>query len=501
MNRSLERGINVVLRILIIVLVFVLAVSAVYLFSVRYVNSFYKADPNDMFMSSMTVDAIYPMNDGKLNVVGTFLQGDDILSNPSVYVKMYDEEGKFIDAAGLSMERDFRLAKSCSDGRITVLLLVNNESRAEVYAVNEGKLDGSISLSPAEDETESVSYFAGIYSSGVFAASVAGGNRVSVRDIDGSLLFEKALSEDVSVKGVSSAGGVFFMNGTISGGDGKLPVVIAFTEDGRQLFNITVSEDLSGFRIDGFAKARDGKTYMYGRRFNSQAYAEMFFPDTTDEDQAVKFTAVSEKAISTEREFGAVLLSSDYYSDPWCTFFLCEINPANGSLGLINTPLSDDSSFGISDVTFLPEGIALEEEDGKNAIATMVSKVAASASSDKYCVSCYRLYHDMSASGSAKIYMPSDFYCYPGTASDGRYFCYDGISDTSGTVKYSLKYYDGTENIAREQNLLSVMKYAVNLILGIVDRRLIAYMIIFLILYVTARYHGAEAVRKSAGEA
>ena len=498
----MERGVNVVLRILIIVLCFVLAVSAVYLFSVRYVNSFYKADANDMFMSSMTVDAIYPMNDGRLNVVGTFLQGDDILSNPSVYVKMYGEDGRFIDVAGLSMERDFRLASSCSDGRVTVLLLVNNEDRAEIYSVSqEGKIDGSLSLSMAEDETGSVSYFAGTYGGGVFAATVAGGNRVTVKDIGGKTLFEKVLSEDVSVRGVSAAGGVFFMNGTLTGGDGKLPCVFAFDAEGKERFNITVSEDLSSFRIDGFTKARDGKTYMYGRRFNRQAYAEMFFPDATDEDRAVKFTSVSEKAISTEREFGAVLLSSDYYSDPWCTFFLCEISPDTGSLGLINTPLSDDSSFGISDVTFLPEGIALEEENGKTAVATMVSKVAASSSSDKYCVSCYRLYHDMSASGSAKIYMPSDFYCYPGTAADGRYFCYDGISDTSGTVRYSLKYYDGTESIAREQNLLSVMKYAVNLILGIVDRRLIAYMVIFLILYITARYHGAEAVRKAAGEA
>ena len=114
----MERGVNVVLRILIIVLCFVLAVSAVYLFSVRYVNSFYKADAN-------------------------FLQGDDILSNPSVYVKMYGEDGRFIDVAGLSMERDFRLASSCSDGRVTVLLLVNNEGRAEIYAVSqEGKIDG-----------------------------------------------------------------------------------------------------------------------------------------------------------------------------------------------------------------------------------------------------------------------------------------------------------------------------------------------------------------------
>ena len=98
----MDSGINTVLRIFIIIFCVILAVSLFYVFTVKYLDGYYSPDKDDAFMTSMQIRDIFPMDDGSLFVVGSYLEGDDILSNTSIFVKTYDRSGKPVNIGGFS---------------------------------------------------------------------------------------------------------------------------------------------------------------------------------------------------------------------------------------------------------------------------------------------------------------------------------------------------------------------------------------------------------------
>lgn len=493
----MDSGINTVLRIFIIIFCVILAVSLFYVFTVKYLDGYYSPDKDDAFMTSMQIRDIFPMDDGSLFVVGSYLEGDDILSNTSIFVKTYDRNGKPVNIGGFSGRYGFEYRQAVSDGSRVLIELADSKGGAAVYEISgECRISGS-GVFASEGPEENIKAYSCLTDSEVCVLTVRNGGVLSFNTLSGETLFNVSLSDDIEISGVYFAGGKFFVTGTVDAGGARSPYISAFERSGSERFSVNVSQKEYEYKVENIFDGADGKVYVTGRRFDTEAFGETVKTADGKEFTGQELADIASKAIGRANGYCEVLLASDYANDPWCSFFISEIDAQSGRLGLINTPLEVSPSAGVS--SFRPVAISASEKardtGARTPLALIVSKTAPTAASGSYAVSCHYLYADMTLSDSAIIHVPCNYYYYPGLLSDGRLFAYLGSYDSYGTVTFNLKFYKSTSEMATAQNWLSILKSSVTGIRNIISVRFMFYVSLFLLFYITSRYTGAEFAR------
>lgn len=485
-----------VLRILVIAACIVIAVSGVYLYCLEGVKSYYDPAEGDLFNSSMELKNIFPMNDGRIVVVGTFLPGDDVYGAPSVFLKSYDEKGNVADISSVTLDDDYSFSSAVSDGELVLIIANNSVGDIKTYGMTSDFRLTSMDSRTASSE-DKLTLRAGIIHSKPFIAVIENGYDVLIKSGTRTLL-DAELSEDVNIDSVYFSGNTFYLTGKVKVAEDTFPYICGFAMSGYKKFEITVSEKFRDFKIDGMVFLADGKTYVTGRQFNATAYSVAAGnAGMSDSDIAASSGTVGDRAVISERSYGPVFITNDYISDPWCTRFICPIDADTGELGKMEKLLDDGPDLGVTDIFYsdamtLKEGATADNPENKTVIATLVSKHANTSSDASYVVNVYLLFSDMTTSLSADIVVPSDHYYYPGTASDGSLFVYTGISDEGNRVIFSMKHYAGTAEAAREQTSLPVLKEAASFIASKIDAEFIVFCAVYLILYTTARYRGTD---------
>ncbi len=498
----MEKCVNVVLRILLIAACIVAMIAGVYLFCVKTVNDYYAPADDDIFFSSMTVKDIFPMNDGRIVVCGTYLPGDSVYERPSVFFKSYDNNGDVDRIAGVTIDQGYAYSGVFCDGEILLLVANNTEGDVKTYGISPD-FEVTQNETAEVDGTDMTGIVAGLAHSDVFIAKVRNGHNVQIKS-HGRTLLETEFTEDVFIDNVYFAGNTFYLTGKVTVGENDFPYISGFSLSNVKKFETTVSEKFSDFYMDGFVFLADGKTYITGKMFNRQAFAELF---EGQEISAEDLDAQGDRTVISERDYGAVLIANSYANDPWCTRFICPIDADNGKLGEVEKLLYDGPELGITEIFYsdaykLETGRSKDNPDNKPVIASLVVKTAPTQTSESYLVNVYLLFSDMTTSSSANIIVPSDHYFYPGTASDGSLFCYTGIAGESGNVIMSMKRYSGTEAAAEMQRTLPVYKTVAGYINEKASPEIIAYAFVFLVLYTTARYRGTDngaRARETAG--
>ena len=496
----MNNGINTVLRIMIVVFLIILAASLFYIFGVRYLERYYEPDGGDVFISSMQTEEIFPMHDGSVTVVGTYLEGDSILGSPSVFVKSYDATGKTLNVGGFSAPYGFEYRKAVSDGTRILVELAGREENgggAAVYDITpDCRIVGS-GVYSGTGASDSIKAFSCISDEGIVVMSVKNGNGISLEKFSGDVLCSFSLSDAIEIGGLFYAQGSYFITGTVDEGSSRYPYVSAFDSSGRESFSINVLQKDYEYAIDRIFEGSDGKTYVSGKRFDSAAFNEFIAESGGHALSDNELTETASKAISRNDRYGEVFLASDYAKDPWCSVFISEIDARNGVLGDLNEPVAVSSSKGVSSVQFIPTKnvSSVADDAGSRILAFLVSKTAPSQASGSYAVSCYYLYDDMSLSDSAIVHVLSNYRCYPVLRNDGRLFVYLGSADRNGTMTFTVKHYGGTSEMATAQNYLSILKSSVSVLKNTVDSRFVFFVSLFLLFYATARYTGTEFKR------
>ncbi|MCR5694281.1 MAG: hypothetical protein K6G89_04840 [Clostridia bacterium] len=494
----MEKCVNAVLRILLIVSCIVLAVTGTYLFCAETVNAYYRSAKGDTFTSSMSLNGIFPMNNGSIIVCGSYLPGDSVYLEQSLFFKSYDAKGAVEEVSGLSFDDGYSLSDVRSDGNVLLVTSRNSRGDVKLYSLSPD-LSVTSSASATFDSEEVTGIYTGLVHSEPFIAKVRSGNIVTVKSL-GEVILSHEFSEDLYIDGVYFAGNTFYLKGKIPVGEKKYPFISGFSMTQVEKFEISVSLDFSEFTVDDIRFLADGKTYIIGKQFNREAYASVAGSSGQEpEEDDPLINSIANRAVTAKREFGSVLISSDYEADPWCSRFLCSIDPVTGELGTVQDPVDDGPAKGITEIYFsdayiLKKDSSTDNPESKPVIATMVTKNASAYDSENYLVNVYLLFDDMSLSKSADIYVPSDHLFYPGSAPDGSLFCYTGITAENGSDVYSMKRYSGTEEAARVQRMLPVLKQIPAVISSKISARIIFYAVIFLILYATARYRGTENI-------
>lgn len=492
----MEKCANVVIRILVAAVCIVLAVAGLYLYLLNTVNAYYTPAEGDLFFSSMAIKKIFPMNDGRVIVCGTYLTGDSVYGSPSVFFKSYDANGSLAKSASLTLDEGYDYSDAYSDGEIILLVAKGSSGSVKTYGITYGFDTVSIDDVPVSS-AEITGIYAGLAHSESYVAEVRNGRFVKITT-GNEVLLDTEITDDVFIDNVYFAGNTFFLTGTVTVGSDTFPYISGFSLSKVRKFATTVQEDLVDFTIDGVVFLSDGKTYITGKRFNSEAYMAALNNGGTDGDSAeiALMRNVAERAVVSKRDFGAVLVGgSAYREDPWCTRFICPIDADTGSVGNIQELLDDGPDFGITEIYYqdaynLKKNASTDNPGGKPVIATLITKNAVSSSAENYTVNVYLLFGDMTTSKSANIIVPSDTYYYPGTAPDGSLFCYVGMTGKRDNVIYTMKKYSGTVSAAEAQQKLPKYKQAANYITTALTPRIIGYIGIFFLLYITARYRG-----------
>ncbi len=492
----MDKAANVVLRILITVSCVLLLISGLYLFCVKSVNSYYEPADGDVFYSSMSVKNIFPMNDGRVVVCGTFLVGDNVYGSRSVFFKAYDKKGKVSEITSLNLDSGYSYADTLSDGDVILLVAKNSRGDIKTYGIT---YDFDIvSLEEAGyDSTDVTGVFAGLVHSEAFVAVVRNGYSVKITG-GGKVLLETEFTEDVFIDNVFFCGNTYFLTGHVKVGTDRFPYISGFSINKVKKFETTVSEKFRDFTIDGFEFLADGRTYVTGRKFNAEAYADCL--DTIHNEESLNqiLDTVGNRAVIAKRDYGSVLIGGlSYESDPWCSRFICPIDADSGELGDVVKLLNDGKNLGITEIIYhdaynLKVNATTDNPEGKPVIATLVTKNAESSLADDYLANVYLLYSDMTTSRSANITVPSDTYYYPGTAPDGSLFVYSGIAGEGDKTVYSMNRYTGTAAAAAEQKKLHAYKQTAAYITSKITPRVILYTCIFMLLYITARFRGTS---------
>ena len=495
--RFMKNGINTVLRIFIIIFCVILSVSLFYIFAVKYLERYYEPAADDAFMSSMEIRGVFPMEDGSVSVAGTYLEDDDILGNSSVFIKNYDGSGKLVNAGGFSCPYGFEFRKASSDGKRVLIELADKNGGAAVYDITRDCRMAGSGVFSGSDSSGGVKAFSCISADGIRVLTVTGGSSLSLKTLSGAELFRSSVSDDIETDGLFYADGRFYFTGTSYDGSARYPHISAFDGSGRECFSVSVLQKEYEFKIDNVFAGADGKTYVTGRRFDGEAFRQAVSSAGAEfTDSELAETAM--KAVSRSEAYGGILLASDFIKDPWCSFFISEIDPVSGTVGLINDPMEYSPSKGISNCQTLNESVpAAGEADkgGREVLALLVSKTAPSASSESYAVACHYLYSDLTLSDSAVVHVPSNYHFHPGLLPDGRIFVYLGACGSRGIFTYNFKYYRSTSEMATARNFLSILKSSAAAVKNTVSARFLFYVSLFLLLYVTARYTGAEFAR------
>ena len=491
---------NVVLRILVIVSCVVLLIAGLYLFCVESINSYYAPADGDVFYSSMSIKNIFPMNDGRIVVCGTFLTGDNVYGNRGVFFKAYDKNGRVSDITSLTLDESYSYSDTVSDGE--VILLVSKNARGDIKTYDISYDFDIVSVEEAGFETTDVTgVFAGLVYSDSYVAEVRNGCSVKISS-RGKTVIDTEFTEDVFIDNISFAGNTFFLTGYVRVGTDRFPYISGFSINSVKKFETTVSERFRDFTIDGFEFLANGRTYVTGRQFNEDAYVSLMNTKYSEESMASVLETVGNRAVISEREYGSVLIGGlSYEQDPWCSRFICPIDADSGELGDVVKLLNDGPDLGITDIFYhdaynLKTNATTDNPSGKPVIATLVTKNAESTLSENYLVNVYLLYGDMTTSKSANITVPSDTYYYPGTAPDGSLFVYSGMTGKGDGIVFSMKNYRGTAAAAEEQRRLPAYKQITSYVTSKITPRAVMYICIFLLLYITARFRGTSDAAK-----
>lgn len=497
----MNKKVSFLLRSVLTILSVTVVCSFIYTFSQEYIINYYKSAPGDIFSGSMDVSEIIAFENGKSLVLGTFLQNDDLLTEPSLFIKSYNEKGDFNEAGsielpyGYSQSRVLRLSD-----RIFILYEAENASSsgAYVYEISSDAklLSKKVLIHPnPEFDAENKQYF--IAHDGVrFIYAIKVKSDLYFYDISDTLLCTAPILADAEVKSIDASTNKYTIVGSITSEGSYTAYYAAYSRSGEQLYSqslgqiITAAENTEASEIITTSVCTDiirtspdpdSNIFICGYYFDHRSYIDKYYKDGTSVGRAELF-ALANESITRRTSHGSVLLASDYFTSPWCSFFILKIDK-DGTVINSLSPLENSSSRGIASVSVLNAIGSVKDNGDEKALCTLVSSMANSASDESYRTEIYNLYPDMTLSPSASIFLSSDISAYYTTASDGKLLVYTAIN---GINEYTMHIYKDTSEYAAGQNKLELCRKAAGYIKALMDS--LPMFIIFIVLAVTLRY-------------
>lgn len=487
----MQKSLRLALRMITLILCIVCAISFVYIYSVQKINGYYAPKSGDRFLSSMAIDRIIPCANGNVLTVGTFLQGDDIMQNHSIFVKAYTSEGDVIAVSSIDIKAGFSIqtVRASADGAIIMVTDDESESdTAEIYKISsQGKLLRKIEAVCFVPDTYDVIDTAEFFvteeeNGGIIYATVANRSIVTFFDEESNRLFETNYSIDARVSGIAKSGDRSWIFGSLLDDNRSSAYVVGCDEFGEQKFAVRVMTDSVSVCDDVFV-AND-KIYACGIYFDEAAFVE----ENKNIDSKVAEKKSDIAVDSMKNRNGTVLISNDYLNVPWAQLFIIEID-GDGNVVETGSPFKATMNFGGTDFEKLGTG---------HEIMAFTMRLAPSLSSSQYVASYFKVLDDFSTTESAEIVLPANVSAHFATAPDGHLICYTGITNETGAVEYCLKNFADTKEFAEMQRRLVVYDKVIEKIRQLTEPKTLVLIFIFLLLYFTARFTLLEIPEKKA---
>jgi len=442
----------------------------------------------------MKIVKIFSLDNGKTMVFGTFLQGDNVLNENSIFIKSYASNGQYLESSCLDIPSGYEISKIDSNGESVIIKLSETKNGIEHASIIQ--IDDSCNIVDNINIHNDLysSIFVGYVNSEVFIGTVSDGFKVVVKDFNDKYITGYEFTEDVSITNGFYAENNFYLVGETGTSDSKKDYIVKLGMNSN-IVNSWVMDDNLFFSVENVMSTIEGKVYLVGSYFNTEVYKSFVEEKNKTQLSENAIKPIATQAISTVRSYFPFLFTGDYEENPWCSVFMCEIGE-DGTLSSFVSPIADESTFGISEINFIDKAQQQSTTyNGRFCIGSISSKIAESKKDEDYTIYCYKFFNDFTTSSSVEATVESSTDCYFGYDAFGRFYVYIGKVDNAGKTNYNLKFFDSFEDFQTEQNKLNVYVSVCKKYKKYINYSTVAYVFIFLLLYITARFYGAEVKR------
>ena len=480
-----------VLYSVLLILIAVILICALYNCSNKYMIEYYSAADGDLFLSSMELESLTVFSEGQTLISGSFLQSNDPFSQYSLYIKTYDAEGAPLCTGSIELPADYiyydKVVLTDRVNLIYVPAAAAENTCAVVYEVSsEGILLSEKTLSPENYVFGSTDYYITADENGIFSA-VRAENELFIYDENNALLSVLKISPEVSINKFMIIDGVYFILGSIENGSTYCAYYGAYDQNGDQLYAVsTMKENTAVCTNITKANTSNGGYFICGYYFDTDAFLSSYY-QTAEQLNEEQLNAMADKSIRRACPGkSSVLISSDFYTEPWASFFIIEID-SKGDVVNSLSPISVSSVSGISNVSYVAsyneDDASSIDSDSKYPFVSVTSAVAEKEKSGSYSVNVYNIYSDLSMSLSAEIKLNSNTSALFAASPSGELIVYTGIN---GLGEYHLYIYENIAEYASEQKLLVLFRYIVDFIDSSLNVLPISF--VYLLLIITMRY-------------
>lgn len=491
----MDKRLSYVLRTSLFLLILVAVCASVYSYSLHSITRFFAPSDGDIFLNSMSVSDLVTFPNGNTLVFGTFLQSDSVLAQNEVYIKAYDETGRLLDIGSIEIPAEYTVFSYVRDtDRIFLLCTPEGKTAgsARVYEISaEAKLLSETVLTHPDPEYANADkqYFITKTKDGLYYA-VLTQEALFYFGPDQTLRCKADLLPDVTVKQIGIAGGSFIALGSINHDDTYNAYFCSYNADGSLNYSIRTMTDYTSVCTDFFRVSETEEAYyLAGYYFDVKTYVETYYKNN-EALSGTGLAAIANQCIERSLPGRSVLISSDYFAEPWCSNFALKIS-TDGTIIASCSPLEASSTAGVSSLSILNAEAKTEDEMKNRPVITYICSLASSKTDSSYQTEIYNVSPDLSISNSAQITLSSDIYAYFSTMPDGRLVVYTAIN---GINQYALHIYENSAEYAAAQKKLELCRRITYEIETSVV--CLPYVMIFILLAVTSRYAYVDSLVK-----
>lgn len=480
MNRRFVVGI----RIFIVLTVILCVISGAYLFASRKINEFYKTAEGDVFSASMNVKKVFVTENENVLVIGSFLQGDNILENTSVFVKSFKTDGTLNETASIQLPANYSLKYVSENGSGAVILAVpddNTVCEACVYVVtSNATLKKQFTLTPS-GTCKSADFFAFEDEGKIYWSCLGDNGTITLSDESGKTYFETEITSDVKVSNVCLEKGAFYVLGSKETGTDTVGYVQVMNLAGDTVYAKTVMEDNVSVCTD-VKTDKNGNAVIIGKYFDDAEYIKLVYPNQSAESAKVLVKDVADRCVSGEENVGGILVSSDFINRPWASYFVAKTDET-GNISMITAPFAVSSQSGVCE-------FVIKDTDSYSGYG--ISRIAADVSADTYDAAVYNLGEDFEAGQSSRMIVPSDVRTYFCETDDGKLICVYGLHNKNGAELLSVKEFGSTSEFAKALRELAIYEKTLSVVSNLTQIGTFFPIAAVLLMYVTVRVKHAE---------